>query len=366
MKLENLKHIDFRRMMDDQNGLATILESIPHPFYIIDAKKMNIVVANSAAKQNDTKPKLCYALQQPDNQPCEAAHHTCTLEKVLLSRKPVYVEHSYRAADNSVHYYEVHAFPIVDEQGEVTHIIEYAPDISRRKEAENRVHLLTQKLLDIQEHDQQSFSRELHDHLAQDLSTAKILLNSMENDNTITKETIQRLDQIISGTITSIREMAYEMQPPGLHQWSLETLLSHYTQEFVEKTGLRIDFSALGMNGLLVADKIKINLFRLVQEALSNINKHARASKVVVRIIYSSPQLILRIEDNGVGFNVDKRREKALEEKKMGIVSMLERVQLLNGTIDIQSRLNAGTKIAVKIPVNREVVHGESSKNLAG
>ncbi|MBD3386054.1 PAS domain-containing protein [candidate division KSB1 bacterium] len=366
MKLENLKHIDIRRIMKDQNGLATILESIPHPFYIIDAKKMNIVVANSAAKKNNTKPTLCYALQQPDNQPCEAPHHTCTLEKVLLSREPVYVEHSYRTADNKVRYYEVHAFPIVDKMGEITHIIEYAPDITRRKETENRVRLLTQKLLDIQENEQQSFSRELHDHLAQDLSTAKILLGSVEDENAITKETIQRLDQIISGTITSIREMAYEMQPPGLHQWSFKTLLSHYVHEFSEKTGLRIYFSALGMNGLYIADKIKINLFRLVQEALSNINKHARASKVVVRIIYSSPQLILRIEDNGVGFNVDKRREKALEEKKMGIQSMVERVQLLNGTIDIHSRLNAGTKIAVKISVNREVVHNESSENLAG
>jgi signal transduction histidine kinase len=94
----------------------------------------------------------------------------------------------------------------------------------------------------------------------------------------------------------------------------------------------------------------EINLYRLIQESLNNVRKHANADHVAIRIVASSPNIILRIEDNGRGFDVDGRLAKALQEKCMGLTSMEERVSLLNGTMSIKSQPSRGTRILIEVP----------------
>ena len=93
-----------------------------------------------------------------------------------------------------------------------------------------------------------------------------------------------------------------------------------------------------------------INLYRLIQEGLNNIKKHARADNVTIRLVASSPNIILRIEDDGRGFDVDNRLAKALKEKRMGLSNMEERVSLLAGKMDIKSQIARGTRIFIEIP----------------
>jgi signal transduction histidine kinase len=94
----------------------------------------------------------------------------------------------------------------------------------------------------------------------------------------------------------------------------------------------------------------EINLYRLMQEALNNIKKHAKADHVIIRLVASFPNIVLRINDNGKGFNVDERMVSAITERRMGFRSMEERVRLLNGRIKINSRPGEGTKIFVEVP----------------
>ena len=95
---------------------------------------------------------------------------------------------------------------------------------------------------------------------------------------------------------------------------------------------------------------IEISLYRLMQESLHNIKKHAYATEARVRLIASFPHIILSIEDNGKGFNVKDRMVEASQEKRMGIRSMKERATLLHGKMKILSRLNQGTKIFIEVP----------------
>jgi len=88
----------------------------------------------------------------------------------------------------------------------------------------------------------------------------------------------------------------------------------------------------------------------LIQEGLNNIKKHARAGHVVIRLVASSPHIILRIEDNGQGFDVAHRLARSLKEKRLGLSSMEERVSLLEGTMSIKSRPSKGTKIFIEVP----------------
>jgi len=105
------------------------------------------------------------------------------------------------------------------------------------------------------------------------------------------------------------------------------------------------------MDDLQIGPEIAINLYRLCQEALNNIRKHADAQRVVIRLVASYPNMILRIEDDGKGFDVEGRLLQASSEKRMGLGSMEERVNLMNGTLRIQSRLMVGTSIRIEIPL---------------
>jgi signal transduction histidine kinase len=105
------------------------------------------------------------------------------------------------------------------------------------------------------------------------------------------------------------------------------------------------------MEELPLSSDIEINLFRIVQEALANIEKHAGASAVTIRLVASHPDVMLRIEDNGEGFKVKERLLEAAREKRMGLNNMEERVHLIGGTIGIKSDPGQGTRIIVRVPI---------------
>ena len=161
-------------------------------------------------------------------------------------------------------------------------------------------------------------------------------------------------------SISEVRNLAYDLRPPGLDQFGLVRTLFTYCEDFAQANGLKIDFIAAGLDGLSLDDDVQINLYRLIQEALYNIKKHAGAKGVTIRLVASSPNLMLRIIDDGVGFDVNRWRAQSHKEKRMGLQSMVERVGLLNGTIDIRSHLQKGTAIFISIPIKE---HYRDSEN---
>ena len=114
--------------------------------------------------------------------------------------------------------------------------------------------------------------------------------------------------------------------------------------------GLPVDFQSAGLKNLKVDYTIKINVYRLVQEGLTNIRKHAAAERATLKLTAAFPNIILRVEDNGRGFDVHARAAAAVQEKRMGLRSMQERVTLLNGKMKLQSKPGQGTKVFIKLP----------------
>jgi signal transduction histidine kinase len=130
--------------------------------------------------------------------------------------------------------------------------------------------------------------------------------------------------------------------------------LEIYCEEFSSQLGREVDFQSAGLNLFKLDSNTEIHLYRLVQEGLNNIRKHADSDRAIVRLVGVFPNIILRIEDSGKGFDV-KARELALgDEKRMGLRSMKERVNLLGGQMTIQSRPMQGTKIYIKIPCQEQ------------
>ncbi len=238
-------------------------------------------------------------------------------------------------------------------------------DFSRRKRAEAQIHILTHRLIKAQENERKRISRYLHDSVAQDLSSLKIgcdMIGDVFPDTP--KEIRSKLAELSNGlkrSIHLIRGVSYDLHPAALDKLGLVRALNQYCQDFSQQTGITVDFLPVGINGLTLDFDTEINLYRVVQEALNNIRKHAEAKTVTVRIVASFPNLILRIEDDGNGFDVTRRLNTALNEKRMGLRSMQERISLLNGKFQIQSRPRQGTKIVIEVPYSNHCIVKEQS-----
>ena len=149
----------------------------------------------------------------------------------------------------------------------------------------------------------------------------------------------------------------------GLEKLGLAQTLYQFCKEFSEKTNVRIDFQAAGIENLSLNYDIKINLYRLAQEGLNNVRKHAAAKKVAVKLVASFPDIILRIEDDGKGFDLSQRLAETSGEKRLGLRSMQERVRLIQGRMNIDSIVGKGTKVTIKIPYTNENI-GSREKHI--
>ncbi|UCF90274.1 MAG: PAS domain S-box protein [Desulfobacterales bacterium] len=270
-----------------------------------------------------------------------------------------------RRYDDTPIWVTIHAKIVRDADAGGTYYEGAMEDITARKKAEEQIRALTHQLLTAQESERQMISRELHDRVAQDLSILKMGLEALSNHQTANAPAISRdiaeLAKILQGTIGAVRDLSYDLRPPGLEEMGLVETVSLYCEEFAENHGLKVGFKAPGMINLKLDFDTAINLYRLIQEGLINVRKHARASQVSVRLIAASPNIILRIEDDGQGFDVERRLETLTKEKRMGLRSMEERAKLLGGQMTIQSRPMKGTKIHVTFP--QPAKHNGSKEN---
>ncbi len=249
---------------------------------------------------------------------------------------------------------EITATLLRDEEGRIVGILSVTRDISERKQAEQDIHILTQKLIKAQEDEKQRISRELHDRVAQDLSISKIGCDLLiDNNPPLSPEINQKISEIsntLNSTILAVRDLAYDLRPPGLDDLGLIETVYQHCEDFSEKSGIAVEFHFAGIDKVRLGLEAETNLFRLIQECLNNVWKHADASHATIRLMGAFPNVILRIKDNGKGFNVNQRSVDAEEEKRMGLRSMKERAGLLQGELSIQSKEQEGTIVTVKFP----------------
>lgn len=234
------------------------------------------------------------------------------------------------------------------------HLLLMADDISDRKQAEDQVRKLTQALIRAQESERERIARDLHDNLAQGLSSLKMAHEMFVDDLGGLKPEMAKRGTMLSRTIheaiMAVRDLSYGLRPPGLTSMGLHRIVARYCKDFSVKTGIRVDFQSAGIADAQLDSDTAINLFRVVQEALRNTEKHGKATRITVRLTGSLPSIELRVKDDGKGFDVEERTLSALKEKRMGLLGMKERVSLLKGRMQIQSYPGSGTTIRVEVP----------------
>ncbi len=250
---------------------------------------------------------------------------------------------------------EAKGVPFFDKAGNLLGYRGINRDVTARKRAEERIHSLTGQLMKAQETERQRLSRNLHDLVGQNLSALIIGIDTLFDDQpkvpSAMRQRLAELSKMVQGTITAVRDLAYGLRPTSLDQLGLAKTVLQYCEEFSGRTGVKVDFFAPGLDNLKLASDIEIALYRLIQEGLNNVKKHADATNATIRLVASFPNIILRIEDNGKGFDAENRLASAINEKRMGLVSMEERVALRGGKMRIESRPMQGTKIFIEVPI---------------
>jgi len=217
---------------------------------------------------------------------------------------------------------------------------------------------LSSELIKAQENERQRIARDLHDKAAQDLSLIKMELESLlAGFGPLSPEASMQIGRLLQQTgavIGEIRHLAYSLLPPALEPLGLSSAAYRLCQDFASRHGVGMDFSSEGMNPVRLDFDTQINLYRILQEALANVRKHSGARNVRVLLVASHPFVILRVEDDGQGFDTQFRSLPQSGEQGMGLVSMRERARLIGARMSIRSTPGSGTRLMVEFPVQPE------------
>jgi len=225
--------------------------------------------------------------------------------------------------------------------------------MTERMEAEKvqRDKEILQGLVQEQEDERKRIARDLHDALGQQLTTLKLKLELIRQLRENDEQLVSMIDetQIIAKNIDEgVDFLAWELRPSVLDDLGLFAALDKYVKEWSHHSGLSAEFINSGKNLSRFAAETEINLYRIVQEALNNTHKHAKAQRVGVILDTRDESIILIIEDNGIGFNLENEKNRS---KGLGLLGIQERVALLGGTLEIESAPEQGTTIYVRVPI---------------
>jgi two-component system sensor histidine kinase DegS len=230
--------------------------------------------------------------------------------------------------------------------------------VTRILESAKNRQLLGLKIILAQEEERKRIAREIHDGVAQTMANVVLRTEIAERmlgkqEYQLVKDELVDLKGQLRGGLEEVRKMIFNLRPMALDDLGLVPTLRKYVQDFEDKTKIRTRFDLKGRETRLPSG-MEVAIFRLAQEAFSNVWKHAGASYVSLDMTFSKDEVKLFIVDNGVGFNVDQVETKFAADNHFGLLGMKERLELLEGTMEIQSEKDSGTKITMCIPLGSE------------
>jgi signal transduction histidine kinase len=217
--------------------------------------------------------------------------------------------------------------------------------------SEERYRMLSGRMLEVQERERQSLARELHDQIGQDLAAIRIDLQTI-HDRVRSSNVAAKLDEglgAVGRTIEKVQKLALELRPALLDDLGLVTALRWLLDQHGERAGYRIGFSAEPPE-VRLPPEVEIACFRIVQEALTNVDLHARARNVAVSLRYDDRGLTLSIRDDGAGFDPGELRSRRSPGANLGLLGMEERALLAGGTLELHSAPDQGTTVEVRFP----------------
>jgi signal transduction histidine kinase len=226
-------------------------------------------------------------------------------------------------------------------------------DVTRRRQAEEELRNIGGRLINAQEEERKRLARELHDDVSQRLALLSLEINLMRpeiltsQDNL--KNTVERLSKKAQELSSDIHRLSYQLHPFKLDHFGLSVSIESLCAELSLHQDLEIKFRQHGFPAVL-AEEVTLCVFRIAQESLHNVVKHSGASEADVVLRKTARGVRLSVSDNGGGFDVDEAKKK----KRLGLISIGERLRLVNGKVSIRSQPFHGTQIDVFVPLQSD------------
>jgi len=228
-------------------------------------------------------------------------------------------------------------------------------DITEKKQHEELLRELPKRIMDAQESERRRVARELHDGVSQVLASVKFRIQMIERkithaDNVVVQE-IARTKELLDETTQDIWRICQALRPSVLDDVGLAAAIRSVVDDFQERT--RVETSLTCPESSMLPSEIELALFRIVQETLTNIEKHAKASELHLKLTCGNGHAILCIQDNGIGFDPQKLGSNRSQRKGLGLYHMKERASYINGMFTIRSVLGEGTRITIQVPFGK-------------
>jgi two-component system sensor histidine kinase UhpB len=227
--------------------------------------------------------------------------------------------------------------------------------LSRMANYTSQLQAISERAINAQEEERVRIARSLHDDTAQSISMLIIHLDRLSTlvpaDRPDIIRYISDAQNVATRLLENLRKIIWDLRPSILDDLGLFSAIRWFARSNLEKGGIRVDFRA-DSEGMRLPSHIETMLFRIAQEAISNILRHANASKVSIRLWTADGQVWLEIQDDGRGFDIEKISGEALDRKQLGLLGIQERASLVHGGVEIESSPESGTCLQVHIPLH--------------
>jgi signal transduction histidine kinase len=251
--------------------------------------------------------------------------------------------------------------PICDKNGIPFGLIGFSQDITERKQAEEALQASHQqlrafagRLQSVREEQRKEFAREIHDQLGGAMAGLKIDLSFLassapkswhirKRDSFLSK--VHEMSKLIDETIGTVRRLVTELRPSILDDFGLLAALEWQLWEFQKRTGIQSEFVST-LEDVNIDEELSITVFRIFQEALTNVARHANATNVIATLYKEADSLVLKVEDNGKGISENDIHNT----KSIGLIGMRERALFLGGTVNFSGEPSKGTTVSVQFP----------------
>jgi PAS domain S-box-containing protein len=272
-----------------------------------------------------------------------------------------------RGADGNYRWFLVRTVPQFDEHARVARWYGTATDIEDRKRAEEiirdnaeKLQALTRRLVEIQEADRRELSRELHDRVGQTLTAILIDVDLIRKRPAASEDpeigvAVDDCLGLIDTAFSAVKDVMYELRPPMLDEHGLLGPLKWYTRKFSERSGIAVQ--VIASDDWRCSPLVELALFRIVQEGLANVARHAKATRVTIALAADAGNMTLTLQDNGVGLGDTQFSSRP----GYGLITMRERAESVGGSLRMSNVTEGGTRLAVTIPMGHEE-HGPEAR----
>jgi signal transduction histidine kinase len=215
---------------------------------------------------------------------------------------------------------------------------------------------LLQEIFSIQEEERRRIARELHDETSQAVASLVASLETASGMLNVSKDKVgtrlKEAQALSIGILDEIHKIIYELRPTLLDDLGLVSAIRRLIDNNLRLAGILVNFKTVGREKRL-SPQLETTIFRVIQEAVNNVARHAGARRVSLSVHFKKEVIRVKIKDDGKGFDVEEAINSKERPRGLGLLGMMERIELMNGSLNIRSAQGAGTEVDIEIPTNR-------------